>query len=901
MDDILGKKIPSGGSLSLPSVDRMKPKFFATFPYPYSNGMLHLGHGFTLMKVDAQAKFKNLTGYNVLFPFAFHCTGMPIKAAADKLAKEISLGINELSDRNDKQPYQFHILLDMNIPIENVSEFVNYKKWFDYFPQKGIEHLKRMGLSVDWRRSFITTPENPYYSKFVEWFLTKLKKKGLIKYGNQYTVWSIKDNQACSDHARKTGEGVRPTRHTMFKVPIGDSPSIMFGSRTFLCGILNARDEDECANNSECGSSMDGKYVELENVYVYPNVLYGIYELKNSDYVICDEQTAMILAYQGHTSKLGEIKKISEMKGTQLLQCNVLSNRIGGIPIEVTKDTGTPTGIGKLTNVSDCIDTSVTAFDYYTLDTPVITRTNDKCIVAYVPQWFVDYSNEQWKETVRIHIKDNMTGNPQTKQELLDTVNWLHEKSIGRDANQSIGTRIPWDKQYTIDSLCDSTVYMMYYTIAHYLHKDTHGQERADLSLSSWTFEVMDYIFLNGTPPPGIYLTDSPGSSCGVKLVDIKLLDKMREEFCYWYPLDLRVSGKDLIRNHLAFCLFQHVALVGSELSPKEFRVNGYITIDHKKMSKSEGNFITLEQAFDEFDVDPTRFALAYAGDDCNADANFEKSIAISIKSKLVSKLEWIIPVMKQAVIQALLEVGSYGDEDPVYNPNTDFFKNRMKMCFANAKIAYEEFRLKDVCYWAFFELEKYRKQYEFFCEESDCIVLRDYIGQQATVLSPIIPYYSAWVLETYFSACTAVLQYPTNLVYDTTKIVEADFYNDIWKELNQNVTESTKGIKITFVERYPDWVNEINAIITQSKPSKMKDIAQTLHKHNVDKLDRRNIMTTVKSGGVIATENVVDFTNVNVVLEIMSTKLTPPIEIQFKIIDQDKDIIPTKPKILFL
>jgi leucyl-tRNA synthetase len=39
------------------------------------NGTLHLGHGFSLTKCDFNARFKGLQGFNVLFPFGFHCTG----------------------------------------------------------------------------------------------------------------------------------------------------------------------------------------------------------------------------------------------------------------------------------------------------------------------------------------------------------------------------------------------------------------------------------------------------------------------------------------------------------------------------------------------------------------------------------------------------------------------------------------------------------------------------------------------------------------------------------------------------------------------------------------------------------------------------------------------------------
>jgi leucyl-tRNA synthetase len=54
--------------------------FMVTFPYPYSNGHLHIGHAFSLTKAVFRAQYERHRGKNVLFPFAFHCTGMPIQA-----------------------------------------------------------------------------------------------------------------------------------------------------------------------------------------------------------------------------------------------------------------------------------------------------------------------------------------------------------------------------------------------------------------------------------------------------------------------------------------------------------------------------------------------------------------------------------------------------------------------------------------------------------------------------------------------------------------------------------------------------------------------------------------------------------------------------------------------------
>lgn len=63
-------------------------KFMVTFPYPYMNGKLHLGHAFSMSKAEFAAGYQRMLGKKALFPFGFHCTGMPIQAAAFKLQKE---------------------------------------------------------------------------------------------------------------------------------------------------------------------------------------------------------------------------------------------------------------------------------------------------------------------------------------------------------------------------------------------------------------------------------------------------------------------------------------------------------------------------------------------------------------------------------------------------------------------------------------------------------------------------------------------------------------------------------------------------------------------------------------------------------------------------------------------
>lgn len=65
--------------LSPEQIKEKYPKWFGNFPYPYMNGSLHLGHAFTISKVEFAAGYQRMLGKRVLFPHGLHATGMPIK------------------------------------------------------------------------------------------------------------------------------------------------------------------------------------------------------------------------------------------------------------------------------------------------------------------------------------------------------------------------------------------------------------------------------------------------------------------------------------------------------------------------------------------------------------------------------------------------------------------------------------------------------------------------------------------------------------------------------------------------------------------------------------------------------------------------------------------------------
>ena len=213
---------------------------------------------FSLTKAEFAAGFKRLRGYNVLFPFGFHCTGMPIQAAANKLKNEIATYGNPPQFPEDKPPstdersglpregdgrvrqegqgqkgqdgpegrrhsYQWQALEKMGIPSNEIAAFAEPYRWLDYFPPYGVSDLKKFGASIDWRRSFVTTDKNPYYDSFVRWQFLKLKEGDRIAYGKRANVYAVKDAQCCADHDRSSGEGVGPQEYTLIKLKVADS------------------------------------------------------------------------------------------------------------------------------------------------------------------------------------------------------------------------------------------------------------------------------------------------------------------------------------------------------------------------------------------------------------------------------------------------------------------------------------------------------------------------------------------------------------------------------------------------------------------------------------------------------------------------------------------------------
>lgn len=189
---------------------------------------------------------------------------------------------------------------------------------------------------------------------------------------------------------------------------------------------------------------------------------------------------------------------------------------------------------------------------------------------------------------------------------------------------------------------------------------------------------------------------------------------------------DLRVSGKDLINNHLSFCIYTHTAIWpskpgenGEESNQRRFwprgvRCNGHLLLNAEKMSKSTGNFKTLRQAISEYGADAMRIALADAGDALD-DANFEHGTANSAVLRLTRELEWISAVLGlaegegSAAAPAATRTGEFTFADRV-------FDNEINAAVSSAGASYDKLLFREALKAAVYDLHAARDAWRVAC-----------------------------------------------------------------------------------------------------------------------------------------------------------------------------------------
>lgn len=635
-----------------------KKKFFMIFAYPGVTGYMHVGHmrGYTV--ADAIVRYKMMTGHSVLFPVGTHATGNG------------AIGFARKVERGD--PATITVLKSNGCSDQTIASLKDPVKVVEFFNGVYVnEYWKRFGFMSDWRR--FTSTVWPDYSKFIEWQMRKLMALGLLIQKPYFAPACLEHGPVAIDASEtdiSKGGSAEVLEYTLLKFDLDDGrklvaatlrPETVFGLTNFWVNPeveyldvhvggetwvvskqaaekLMLQMEGVAVKGSADGSSLMGRLCKApftgKMIPVFPSSLcdpnvgtglvmsvpsdapfdwVALVELRRdmvlrerygiSDAMLDSAKPIPIIVTPGYgplpAVEVAERMGISSLSDPKLEEATkevyktgfhrgVMNDACGeysGKPVEQAKDA-----------MRERMLAEGLASIFHDLSEEVLCRCGGKVLVKRIPdQWFIDYANPELTEHSKEHAKTMKILPREYYENIQGVLEWYRERACVRMGNW-LGTRFPFDQRWIIEAIADSTLYPVYYVISMYVND---GRVKA----SQMNESFFDYTVLG---------RGDSASAENATGVPAKVLDDIRAEFEYWYPLDINLGGKEHMTVHFPVFLMNHVAILRPEHWPRGIMVNWYITSTGGKISKSKGGAEPIPDAAERFGVDSMRLFYAH-------------------------------------------------------------------------------------------------------------------------------------------------------------------------------------------------------------------------------------------------------------------------------------------------
>jgi len=656
-----------------------RPSFMIIFAYPGVTGYLHVGHMRGYTYVDAIARYKRMEGFNVLFPVGTHATGNGPISLANRIR------------RNDENTINY--LLSNGCPEDKLKELTDPMKVVDFFNDVYVnQYWKRFGFLADWRR--FTCTLYPDYKRFIQWQFRKLMDAGLLIQKPYFAPACIECGPVAVDASEtdiQKGGNAEINEYTLLKFRCGDlilvaatlRPETVYGQTNFWVNPdveyvkvkkgneiwVISRQAYEKMKYQKDGLELVGTIRGKELIgmrcvapaihkeihvlparFCDPNVGTGLVtsvpsdapddwialkELQENEELLREFgldpaeikaiQPIPIIESKGwgpfpakeiiekmgiHRSgdpRLEEAKRIVYKAGYHTGRMNENCGEFAGLRVEEAKE-----------RIKEMMIDSGEAELFYDLSEEVICRCGQPVVVKKIPdQWFIDYGNRELTEKSKQHAR-MMHILPQDYYDNIQGVlEWFHERACVRQGNW-LGTPFPFDERWIIEAISDSTLYPVYYLISRYANEGHIGPEQMDEAF-------FDYVIL------GKGDVDEVSSRTGIKR---DLLERIRKEVDYWYPLDINLGGKEHMTVHFPAFLMNHVAILPEKYWPRGIFVNWYITGKLGKISKSKGGAEPIPDAAERFGVDALRLYYAHIASPF-ADVEWDEEAIINYRGRL--------------------------------------------------------------------------------------------------------------------------------------------------------------------------------------------------------------------------------------------------------------------------
>ncbi|MCI4358458.1 MAG: class I tRNA ligase family protein [Thermoplasmata archaeon] len=638
--------------LARAEADPSKEKFFAIVAYPGSSGFLHVGHLRGFAYADILHRFHRMNGRAVFFPTGTHLTGLPAVTFSQKVKLRDPATVRQLEDHGVPES-EWHDLEDP----ERAGRFLG---------RSYLEVFRAFGLLID-ERAYITTMDEDYRS-FIRWQFHRLDRAGaLVQAPHFASVCPVCGPVSVDPSETDLSQGGGAewiVYHTVpFRLDDGRfllaatlRPETLFGATNVwvaphatlstwhhgthrflvspeggrrlleqLGGHLGAEVPfEELRSTSVTVPITERKIPILTSPLVSPSIGTGVVmsvpahapadwvalqELPEHDLnrippvesvIRTDEATLTasereLLAGAGvpaeraarasGASRLADTDALDRaterLYRLELIRGRMMPGILGGISVAEAR-----------AKVGERLEAEGTAPQVREFSEPVVCRNGHTVVIERVPdQWFLRYGDPVWKEKDRTLVGRLVVRPEEYRRELPAIFEWLSDRPCTR-RGRWLGTPFPKDESWVIEPIADSTFYPAYYPIRGFVAS-------GEVPLSALTDAFFDHAIL--------------GEGSGEPSLAHATQQAVRQQFLYWYPLDLNIAGKEHKRVHFPVFVATHALLLPAALQPRGLFLHGWVTnqggakISKKEVASKGGSVPPLREAFRRWGPDALR------------------------------------------------------------------------------------------------------------------------------------------------------------------------------------------------------------------------------------------------------------------------------------------------------
>ncbi len=812
-----------------------KEPYFVNVAYPYPSGSMHVGHGRTYTLPDIIARYKRMDGYNVLFPMAWHVTGTPV------------IGISRRIRERDEGTLDIYKNL-YGVPDEKIEDFEDPLEIVDYFSQEYKNVMTRLGYSIDWKREFKTVDEE--YSSFIEWQYRKLKGKNLIKKGTHPVKYCPNDENALGDHDLLEGEEAQIDDFYLIKFSLEGNdvvlpcatlrPETVFGVTNIWVKPdgdyveVEADEENWVVSKQAVKKLKEQSWSIKEKKEIKGRELIGKEAVSpfsekipilEADFVNLNVATGLVMSVPAHapydfialkdidsgidSKKIIETPKYGKIPAKEVIEEYGINNQSddsledateelynkefneGEMVDEIKEYGGLSVREARESIGGDLLEEGLAEKMYEFNQQPVVCRCGTHAVVKILKdQWFLDYSNQDWKEKTKAALDKTDLIPSDIKKDFDHSIDWLEEWACTRRVG--LGTNLPWDKEWIVEPLSDSTIYMSYYTISDKIKGKNDSIKDV----------LFDYLFLD---------EEEVGEVVEKTGLEESELKEMKKSFEYWYPYDYRFSAKDLIPNHLTFQLFHHTALFDEENWPRGISVLGMGLLEGKKMSSSKGHVVLLEDAIKKYGSDTVRFFLAENAEPWQ-DFDWREEGVKATQNKLIKK--------KKNIEKYLSFEEFEGTEDELKTIDK-WLLSKFNKKIKKTRHSLEKHQTRKALQNAFYLIKKDLKWYKKRVEldrEATKWCLKKIANQWVRLLSPFIPFITEEIWSKNHDSFISTTPYPEpneSLINDKIEFKET-IIREITEDINEIIEVTKKSPEKIHLYVPKKWKKDLLSLITE-------------------------------------------------------------------------------------